>query len=77
MPAGEPLEPDVAERLDEQRRRALGVTRRVTEVDGSAEAKLYPTTLLRPSAIGWRTTATSGRSTIASHTPMSADRPNG
>ncbi len=40
MPAGEPLEPDVAEGLDEQRGGALGVPRRVSEVDGAAEPQL-------------------------------------
>ena len=38
--AGERLEADVAERLDEQRRGGLGVHGRVAEVDRAAEAQL-------------------------------------
>ena len=40
MAAGELLEPDVAERVDEQRRGRLGVHRGVAEVDRAAEAQL-------------------------------------
>jgi hypothetical protein len=38
--AGELLEPDVAERVHEQRRGRLGVHRRVAAVDRAAEAQL-------------------------------------
>jgi hypothetical protein len=40
MAAGEPLEPDVAERLDEQGRRGFGVTGGVAQVDRAAESEL-------------------------------------
>ena len=40
MAAGERLEADVAERVDEQRRGRLGVHGGVAEVDGAAEAQL-------------------------------------
>ena len=40
MPAGQSLETDVAERIDQQRRRGLGVHRRVAEIDRAAEAQL-------------------------------------
>ena len=40
MAAGERLEADVAEGLDEQGRGGLGVHRRIAEVDGAAEAQL-------------------------------------
>jgi hypothetical protein len=60
--AGELLEADVAERVDEQRRRRLRVHRRVAEVDRAAEAQLVADDVV--ACIGDRMAddATSGRS---------------
>lgn len=40
MLAGQGLEADVAERLDEQRARRLGVHRGIAEIDGPSEPQL-------------------------------------